>query len=103
MNLSLNQLELTSLTKAQFGRLLFEQLGLNKREAGDMVDAFFEIITEQLVSGQDVKISDFGNFLVRVKGARPGRNPKTGALVDIEPRRVVTFQAGPKLKIRLKG
>jgi integration host factor subunit alpha len=86
------------LTKAQLAELLFEQIGLNKRESKDMVDAFFELISQSLVEGQDVKISGFGNFQIRTKAARPGRNPRTGEPVAIEARRVVTFHASPKLK-----
>lgn len=90
--------ESNALTKAQMAELLFEQIGLNKRESKDMVDAFFELISQSLVDGQDVKISGFGNFQIRTKAARPGRNPRTGEPVAIEARRVVTFHASPKLK-----
>jgi integration host factor subunit alpha len=88
----------SALTKAQLAEILFEQIGLNKRESKDMVDAFFELITETLVEGTDVKISGFGNFQIRTKAPRPGRNPRTGEAVAIEARRVVTFHASPKLK-----
>ncbi len=91
-------LETPALTKAQFAQLLFEQIGLNKRESKDMVDAFFDLICASLVEGQDVKISGFGNFQIRTKAARPGRNPRTGELIPIEARRVVTFHASHKLK-----
>lgn len=94
----LTDLESNALTKAQLAELLFEQIGLNKRESKDMVDAFFELISQSLVEGQDVKISGFGNFQIRTKAARPGRNPRTGEPVAIEARRVVTFHASPKLK-----
>ncbi len=94
----LTDLESNALTKAQLAELLFEQIGLNKRESKDMVDAFFELISQSLVDGQDVKISGFGNFQIRTKAARPGRNPRTGEPVAIEARRVVTFHASPKLK-----
>jgi len=87
-----------ALTKAQLSEILFDQIGLNKRESKDMVDAFFELITETLVEGTDVKISGFGNFQIRTKAPRPGRNPRTGEVVAIEARRVVTFHASPKLK-----
>jgi len=87
-----------ALTKAQLAEILFEQISLNKRESKDMVDAFFELITETLVEGTDVKISGFGNFQIRTKAPRPGRNPRTGEVVAIEARRVVTFHASPKLK-----
>jgi len=78
--------------------LLYDNIGLNKREAKDMVDALFDIVTERLVSGDDVKITGFGNFQIRSKSSRPGRNPRTGEPVAIEARRVVTFHASPKLK-----
>lgn len=91
-------LETPALTKAQFAQLLFEQIGLNKRESKDMVDAFFDLVCASLVEGQDVKISGFGNFQIRTKAARPGRNPRTGELIPIEARRVVTFHASHKLK-----
>ncbi len=87
-----------ALTKAQLSEILFEQIGLNKRESKDMVDSFFELIAETLVEGQDVKISGFGNFQLRTKAPRPGRNPRTGEVVAIDARRVVTFHASPKLK-----
>ena len=87
-----------ALTKAQLSEILFEQIGLNKRESKDMVDGFFELIAETLVEGQDVKISGFGNFQLRTKAPRPGRNPRTGEVVAINARRVVTFHASPKLK-----
>lgn len=90
--------EISALTKAQLADLLFEQIGLNKRESKDMVDAFFDLITDSLVQGEDVKISSFGNFQIRTKAPRPGRNPRTGEPVAIEARRVVTFHASPKLK-----
>jgi len=103
MHLALHNIDLTSLTKADLGALLFDQIGLNKREAGDLVDAFFAIITERLVAGEEVKLADFAGFQVRLKAPRPGRNPRTGEEVEIARRRVVTFQSGPKLKERLKA
>ncbi|MFY9247804.1 MAG: integration host factor subunit alpha, partial [Burkholderiaceae bacterium] len=84
--------------KAALADLLYDNIGLNKREAKDMVDALFDIVTERLVSGDDVKITGFGNFQIRSKSSRPGRNPRTGEPVAIEARRVVTFHASPKLK-----
>ena len=95
-------LETPALTKAQMAELLFEQIGLNKRESKDMVDAFFDLVSASLVDGQDVKISGFGNFQIRTKAARPGRNPRTGELIPIEARRVVTFHASQKLKDALQ-
>jgi integration host factor subunit alpha len=90
-----------ALTKADFIGHLFDELGLNKREAKDMVELFFEEIKRTLEQGEPVKISGFGNFGLRDKGGRPGRNPKTGEEIPITARRVVTFKAGQKLKARL--
>ena len=87
-----------ALTKAEMADRLFEELGLNKREAKDLIDSFFETVGQSLQSGVDVKISGLGNFQLREKSARPGRNPKTGELVPISARRVVTFHASQKLK-----
>jgi integration host factor subunit alpha len=101
MELSFDSIDKPALTKSELAVMLFEQIGLNKREAKDLIDAFFDRITNQLVEGQDVKISGFGNFEVRTKVARPGRNPRTGEVVTITPRRVVTFRASGSLKEKL--
>ncbi|HEX5806563.1 MAG TPA: integration host factor subunit alpha [Macromonas sp.] len=98
MEIVLQDGDSAALTKAQLAEMLFEQIGLNKRESKDMVDAFFDLISNSLVAGEDVKISGFGNFQIRTKAPRPGRNPRTGEPVAIEARRVVTFHASPKLK-----
>jgi|SRR5699024_5264098 len=87
-----------TLTKAELAELLFQHVGLNKREAKDIVDAFFEEIRETLARGDEVKLSGFGNFQVRDKSPRPGRNPKTGEVILIDARRVVTFHASQKLR-----
>jgi integration host factor subunit alpha len=87
-----------TLTKAELADLLFEVVGLNKREAKEVVDIFFEEIRESLVAGDSVKLSGFGNFQLRDKPQRPGRNPKTGEAIPIAARRVVTFHASQKLK-----
>jgi integration host factor subunit alpha len=87
-----------SVTKAELADVLFERLGLNKREAKDMVDYFFEEVREALERGEDVKLSGFGIFNLREKSQRPGRNPKTGEEIPITARRVVTFHASNKLK-----
>lgn len=87
-----------TLTKAELAELLFDHVGLNKREAKDMVEAFFEVIRDALESGDSVKLSGFGNFQLRDKPQRPGRNPKTGEAIPIAARRVVTFHASQKLK-----
>ena len=91
-------IETPTLTKAELADLLFERLGLNKRESKDMVEAFFELIHTQLVDGSDVKLSGFGNFQIRRKAPRPGRNPRTGEAIPIKARNVVTFHASHKLK-----
>ena len=98
LELAVDQLETSALTKAQLAEMLFEQIGLNKRESKDMVDAFFDLISARLIAGEDVKLSGFGNFQMRTKAPRPGRNPRTGELIPIAARRVVTFHASQKLK-----
>lgn len=103
MGIQIDDLETPTLTKAELAELLYDTIGLNKREAKDMVDAFFDEITQKLVAGEDVKISGFGNFETREKRARPGRNPSTGETVAIEPRRVVTFHVSPKLRAAIQG
>jgi len=87
-----------ALTKADMAERLFEDLGLNKREAKELVEAFFEEIRGALERGESVKLSGFGNFQLRDKPQRPGRNPKTGEEIPISARRVVTFHASQKLK-----
>jgi integration host factor subunit alpha len=91
-----------AITKADIAERLFGTLGLNKREAKEVVDLFFEEIRAALESGEMVKLSGFGNFMLRDKGERPGRNPKTGKAVPVSARRVVTFRAGQKLKARVE-
>lgn len=103
MELTVESMGTPALTKAQLADMLYEQIGLNKREAKDMVDAFFDLVTESLVEGEDVKVSGFGNFQIRTKAARPGRNPRTGEPVAIAARRVVTFHASPKLKEQVQS
>jgi integration host factor subunit alpha len=90
--------DLPTLTKAELAELLFEHVGLNKREAKDMVETFFDEIRNALERGESVKLSGFGNFQLRDKPQRPGRNPKTGEEIPITARRVVTFHASQKLK-----
>jgi len=92
-----------ALTKAEMAEHLFEDLGLNKREAKELVEAFFEEIRTSLETGQQVKLSGFGNFDLRDKNQRPGRNPKTGEKIPITARRVVTFRPGQKLKARVEA
>lgn len=90
-----------ALTKAVMAERLFDDLGLNKREAKDLVDLFFETIRRALEQGEQVKLSGFGNFELRDKGERPGRNPKTGEEIPISARRVVTFRPGQNLRARV--
>jgi integration host factor subunit alpha len=101
--LLLPTLETPTLTKAELAELLFERLGLNKRESKDMVEAFFELLHGSLASGEDVKLSGFGNFNIRRKAPRPGRNPRTGEAIPIKARNVVTFHASHKLKALVQG
>ncbi len=100
---AVDSLEAPTLTKAQLAELLFDQIGLNKRESKDMVDAFFELIAQRLADGTDVKLSGFGNFQIRTKAPRPGRNPRTGESIPIRERRVVTFHASSKLKEQIQN
>ena len=92
-----------ALTKADMAEKLFDELGLNKREAKELVEAFFEEIRNALEDGNQVKLSGFGNFDLRDKKQRPGRNPKTGEEIPISARRVVTFRPGQKLKARVEA
>ncbi len=92
-----------ALTKAEMAERLFEELGLNKREAKELVEMFFEEVRGALENGRQVKLSGFGNFNLRDKKERPGRNPKTGEEIPITARRVVTFHPGQKLKARVEA
>lgn len=103
MNMNVVSLETNALTKAHLADLLFDQIGLNKRESKDMVEAFFDLIAEKLIAGEDVKVTGFGNFQIRTKAPRPGRNPRTGESVPIHARRVVTFHASQKLKEQIQN
>ena len=97
------ELAAMTVTKAELSDLLFEKVGLNKREAKDMVEAFFEEVRDALEKGDGVKLSGFGNFQLREKPQRPGRNPKTGEEIPITARRVVTFHASQKLKATVES
>ena len=92
-----------ALTKADLAERLYEELGLNKREAKEIVEVFFEEIRASLAQNKNVKLSGFGNFDLRDKSQRPGRNPKTGEEIPITARRVVTFRPGQKLKARVEA
>ncbi|GAA5317624.1 MAG: integration host factor subunit alpha [Candidatus Pelagadaptatus aseana] len=93
---------MTALTKASLAEMLYEELGFNKREAKELVELFFEEIRASLEHNEPVKLSGFGNFDLRDKTQRPGRNPKTGEEIPITARRVVTFRPGQKLKARVE-
>ena len=93
---------MAALTKADLADMLFDDLGLNKREAHEIVEMFYAEISEALEKNHNVKISGFGNFELRDKKSRPGRNPKTGEEVAISARRVVTFKPGQKLRSRVE-
>ncbi len=94
---------MAALTKADMAEMLYQELGLNKREAKELVEMFFEEIRASLENGGQVKLSGFGNFDLRDKNQRPGRNPKTGEEIPISARRVVTFRPGQKLKARVEA
>mgnify|MGYP000636578173 CR=1 FL=1 len=94
---------MSALTKADLAEMLFDELGLNKREAKEIVESFFEEIRSSLENNEQVKLSGFGNFELRDKNTRPGRNPKTGEEIPISARRVVTFKPGQKLKARVES
>jgi integration host factor subunit alpha len=94
---------MAALTKSDMVERLFEELGLNKREAKEIVELFFEEIRVCLENNEQVKLSGFGNFDLRDKNQRPGRNPKTGEEIPISARRVVTFRPGQKLKARVEA
>ena len=91
-----------ALTKADIAEHLFAKLGINKKDAKEIVETFFEKIRSALESGEQIKLSGFGNFDLRDKSERPGRNPKTGEDIPIAARRVVTFRPGQKLKTRVE-
>lgn len=93
---------MTALTKAEMADHLSEKTGLNRREAKQLVELFFEEISQALIAGDQVKLSGFGNFELRDKRQRPGRNPKTGEEIPITARRVVTFRAGQKFRQRVE-
>jgi integration host factor subunit alpha len=91
-----------ALTKADIAEHLFVKLGINKKDAKEIVETFFEKIRSALENGEQIKLSGFGNFDLRDKSERPGRNPKTGEDIPIAARRVVTFRPGQKLKTRVE-
>ena len=92
-----------TLTKAELADLLFEKVGLNKREAKDMVEAFFEEVRNALERGDGVKLSGFGNFQLRDKPQRPGRNPKTGRKIEVKPKKLPFFKVGKELREKVNN
>ncbi len=90
-----------ALTKADIAQNLSDTFGFNKRESKELVEQFYNELSEVLVSGEQIKLSGFGNFELRDKSARPGRNPRTGEDVSISARRVVTFKPGQKLRAQI--
>jgi len=92
-----------ALTKVDMAESLFNKLGLNKQEARELVALYFQELGASLAVGEQIKLSGFGNFYLRDKNERPGRNPKTGEKVLITARRVVTFSPGNKLKARVEA
>ncbi len=92
-----------ALTRVNMAESLFNELGLSKTEARELVELFFEELGASLAVGEQVKLSGFGNFDLRDKNERPGRNPKTGEKIPIAARRVVIFRAGQKLKTRVEA
>ncbi|HYW92818.1 MAG TPA: integration host factor subunit alpha [Gammaproteobacteria bacterium] len=90
-----------TLTKAEMAEVLSAEIGLNKREAKDLVDEFFDVLRAALGSGEEVKLSGFGHFGLRDKRERPGRNPRTGEPFQVSPRRIVKFKPSDKLKDRV--
>jgi integration host factor subunit alpha len=93
---------MTTLTKADLAKYLDEEIGLTNREAKEIVELFFQFVSDTLIKGQQVKLSGFGNFVLHDKKERPGRNPRTGEEVPVSARRVVTFHSGQKLKARVE-
>ena len=102
MELSLDHLETPALTKAQLAEILFNDIGLSKRESKDMIDTILDLLIQTLAQGEEVKISGFGGFQLRTKPARPGRNPRTLEPAPIPARRVVTFHASQMLKDKVQ-
>ena len=103
LEFAVERLQTSALTGAQLAGMLFEHIGLNKRESKDMVDAFFDLIGQSLVNGRDVKLSDFGNFHLRAKAPRFGCNPRTGESIAIRERRAVAFHAIGKPKEQIQA
>ena len=93
----------STLTRARLAATLHDRVGVSKKEASTLVEDVLELLSDTLEAGEKVKLSGFGNFDLREKGERPGRNPKTGEEIPITARRVVTFRPGQKLKARVEA
>jgi len=92
----------SALSKAAIAESLSNKVGLSQSEAKKLVEVFFEVLRQALENGQHVKLSGFGNFILRDKSTRPGRNPKTKEEIPVQARRVVTFKPGLKLKSKIE-
>jgi integration host factor subunit alpha len=92
-----------TLTRADIAELLNKQVGLSRAESAELVEQVLDLVTDALTTGQNVKISGFGTFVLRDKNERVGRNPKTGIEVPITPRRVLTFRPSQSLRERVSG
>ena len=95
--------EVGTLTRADLAEALHHQVGLSRADSADIVEQILSEMCESLASGENVKISGFGTFVLRDKGERVGRNPKTGIEVPIAPRRVLTFRASQMMRDRIVG
>ncbi len=96
-------IEITSLTRADLAGAMQTQIGLSRTESAELVEAVLTEISDALIAGNNVKISSFGSFVLRDKGLRVGRNPKTGVEVPIEPRTVLTFRPSQILRDTING
>ncbi len=94
--------EAGTLTRADLAETLNRQIGLSRADSSSMIESILDHMTTALIDGENVKISGFGTFVLRDKGERVGRNPKTGVEVPITPRRVLTFRASQGMRQRVK-
>jgi integration host factor subunit alpha len=92
-----------TLTRADLSEAVYQKLGLSRTESAQLVETVLDEISDCILRGENVKLSSFGSFIVRQKGLRVGRNPKTGVEVPIEPRRVMVFKPSNVMKARING
>lgn len=92
-----------TVTRADLCEVVYQKIGLSRTESASLVEAVLSEISDTLASGETVKLSSFGSFIIRDKGERIGRNPKTGVEVPIEPRRVMIFRPSNVLRARING